>query len=86
MRDHNIELHIEELVLNGFPSIDKDHFGEAVQRELSRLFSERGMPPLLSQSGALAQLDVSNITLKPNSTGGEIAAGVAQTLYGGFEK
>ena len=41
-KPYNIELHIEELVLHGFSPRDRDAIGEAVQRELTRLFVEQG--------------------------------------------
>ena len=43
----NVELNIEELVLHGFPPGEHQHIGEAVERELSRLFAEQGVPPSL---------------------------------------
>lgn len=38
-----VELHIEELVLHGFPPLDARAVGEAVERELAALMAER--PP-----------------------------------------
>ena len=45
----NIELHIEELVLHGFEPGDRHRIGEAIERELARLFAEQGTPPSLAQ-------------------------------------
>src|SRR3712207_3298477 len=53
----NIELHIEELVLHGFAPGDRYRIGEAVQRELARLFAEQGVPPSLVGGGEVAHLD-----------------------------
>ena len=49
MTPYNIELHIEELVLHGFAPKDRYTIGEAVQRELSRLFAEQGVHSSLSR-------------------------------------
>jgi len=40
----NLELNLEELVLHDFPGVDRDRIARAVQRELERLFAERGIP------------------------------------------
>ena len=44
-----IELHIEELVLHGFAPADRYRIGDTVQRELTRLLAEQGMPASLIQ-------------------------------------
>jgi len=40
-----IEVHIEELILEGFAPGDRWRVGAAVQEELGRLFSRQGVPP-----------------------------------------
>ena len=45
----NIELEIDELVLHGVAPTDRVAVGEAVQHELTRLLTERGVPPSLEQ-------------------------------------
>ena len=45
MKPGNIELHIEELVLNGFGPVDRYRIGVAVEVELARLFAEQSVPP-----------------------------------------
>ncbi len=86
MKSRNIELHIDELVLDGFENIDSDQFGETLQLELSRLFSERGIPALLNRGGALARLDAGEAATATDSTEGSTARQVARAIYGGFEK
>jgi hypothetical protein len=86
MKPTNVELHIEELVLDGLPHVDRDRFGQAVQQELSRLFSEQGLPPSLHHGRALAQLDGGNIEVAPGAAEGSVAAQVARAVYGGFKK
>ena len=77
----NIELHIEELVLHGFSPRERYAIGEAVQRELTRLFTEQGVPPSLLHPRAAARLDLEplrgDMTAKPDVLG----RAVARALY-----
>lgn len=57
MKRKNIELNIEELVLPGFKASERYRIGEAVERELARLFAEQGMPQSLVKSGEIARLE-----------------------------
>lgn len=79
----NVELHIEELVLHGFP---QDHLiGEAVERELSRLFTERGVPPSLARGGDLPHLDAGAFQINPELGAEAVGARIARSLYGGLD-
>lgn len=42
---HAIELHVEELVLDGFAPGDRDRISASFDSELARIFGERGVPP-----------------------------------------
>ena len=57
MKPKNIELNIEELVLHGFSPGDRYGIGEAVERELTRLLADRGVPESLAQGGEVASVD-----------------------------
>ena len=78
----NVELHIEELVLHGFSPGDRYRIGDAVQRELTHLFIEQGVPP--AQSGELAYLDGGAFEVRPGSGAEEIGVRVARAVYGGL--
>ncbi len=82
----NIELHIEELVLNGFKHSDRYEIGEAVERELTQLFKEQGIPPSFSRDGDTARLDAESFKMGDNSKAPMIGAQVAQAVYGGFRR
>jgi hypothetical protein len=43
LKPQAIELHIEEVVLDGFARRDRHAIGDAIERELSRLLAERGI-------------------------------------------
>lgn len=81
--DVNVELHIEELVLHGFP---QDHrISDAVERELSRLFTERGVPPSLTHGGDIPSLDAGAFQIDPDHGAEAVGAQVARTLYAGLD-
>jgi hypothetical protein len=86
MIPHNIELHIEELVLHGFAPKDRHAIGEAIQRELTRLFAEQGVPQSFGRGYEAARLDGGAFHVKPGSKADAIGTQVAQSVYGGLRK
>jgi hypothetical protein len=81
---NNVELHVEELVLRGFAPGDRSRIGRALERELARLFAERGAPPALSQGREVARLDGGAFEVAPGDGAEVIGAGVARAVYGGL--
>jgi hypothetical protein len=80
-----IHLHIEELVLHGFPSGDRHRIGDAVQRELTRLFTEGRTPPALAKSAEIDRLNAGSFqmtTARPEATGAQ----VARAVFGGLKQ
>ncbi len=77
----NIEINIEELRLHGFSRIDSYRIGQALQLELTRLFTEREIPPSLTQDGEFAGLDGGTFNVAPDSRGQVIGAQVAKSTY-----
>jgi hypothetical protein len=84
MRPANVELHIEELVLHGFAPGDRYLIGEAVERELQRLFAEQGAPPSLTHGAEIGRLDGGSFGVGAGSRGDVIGAHVAQAVYEGL--
>lgn len=84
MSSRNLELNIEELVLHDFPGIERDRIVRAVQRELERLFAERGIPPSLEMKDEVARIEGGSFEAEPGSSAEEIGVQVAQYLYGGM--
>ena len=82
----SIDLHIEELILRGFAPGDRYRIAHSMKSELSRLFAERGIPPLLAQNGAIPGLNGGVLEVLPGSTAGVIGRQLAQALYGGLTK
>jgi hypothetical protein len=78
-----IELTIDELVLHGLDPSDRAGIREAIERELSRLFAQRGVPPsLAAERGRTARLDDATDEVQAGSRADAIGAQVARTLYG----
>ncbi len=81
-----VEVHIGELVLEGFPSMDQTQVGAVVQQELSRLFAEGGVPAGLARQGGIAGLDGGDFQLVPDSNAQAIGSRIAQAVYGGLSR
>jgi hypothetical protein len=84
MKPTNVELHIEELVLHGFAPGDRYRIGDAMERELVRLFAEQGTPPSPAQRREVARLDGGAFEVAPGSKAEAIGIGVARSWYGGL--
>lgn len=82
MKPQKIELHIEELVLHGFAPGDRYRIGEAVERELARLFGGACVPPSLAQSVEVESLDGGAFQVAPGARAETIGAQVALAIYG----
>ncbi len=82
----NVELRIDELVLHGFAPGDRHRIGAAVERELSRLFADKGTPPSLARGGSIERLDGGAFEAKPGSGAEAIGARVARAVYGGLSR
>ncbi len=86
MKPKSIELHIEELVLDGFSSGDNSDIKEAVEIELSRMLREQGSPQLLAESSEIERLQGGKFDVKESSRYDVIGAAVARSIYGGLKR
>ncbi len=85
MRPGDLEVHIEELMIDGASGIDAADLGPAVERELGRLFSEGGLPPSLARGGAVAQVDGGSIELPAEGGTSGLGARIAGGVYGSLK-
>lgn len=77
-----IDLRIDELVLHGLDPSDRAGLSEVIERELTRLFAERGAPPSLATRGRrFARLEHAATEVPAGSRADRIGAQVARTLY-----
>ncbi len=85
-----IDLHIEELILDGFPPEQRGAIAAALQDELARQLAESAALPSLAEGGRFAQLDGGSFTLTPGAQaeaiGAQIAAQVLHTVHGGMRE
>ncbi|MGH9508410.1 MAG: hypothetical protein ACRD2M_00605 [Terriglobales bacterium] len=81
MKPRSLAVEIEALVLHGFAPGDRHRVAAAVQRELERLFRERGVPPALTASAQFAQLGDATIQAVPGSRSETIGRDVARAVY-----
>lgn len=81
----DIEIHIDELVLHGFPPADRYQVAEALERELVRLLADGGIPALLRQSGSIPSLTGHETEISMAS--GEVPSGeqIARTVFEGWK-
>ncbi len=85
-KPYNIELHIEELVLHGFSPNDRHAIGEAVQRELTRLFAEQGVHSSLRRAFEADRVDGGVFHVKPGARAEGIGRQLGQTVYSGLQQ
>lgn len=77
-----IDVHIEELVLTGFPRGASGAIGEAVQRQLTHLFTERGVPAPMQQSVETLRVDAGSFTVGAGARPLVIGGQIANAVYG----
>jgi hypothetical protein len=76
-----IELQIDELVLHGFARIDRYRIARALESELARLISTRGMPPAWEKGADLRSLDGSAVKLPAGARPDVVGRQVAREVY-----
>lgn len=79
-----IEVHIETLVLHGFPPEQRHAIAAAVEAALAALVAERGVPPAWTGGGETPLLDGGQFEVAPAARPEAIGAQVAQAVYGGL--
>jgi hypothetical protein len=82
--NRNIDLHIEELVLDGFPAQDKELITLAMQQEITRLINNGKTPAALIQNNNLSRIDGGSFQVKPGDSPGTTGIQIARSLYRGL--
>lgn len=80
-----IELHIDELILEGFPVSDPNRITSVVQQELHRLLSQGELPSRMKRNGDIERLDGGAIQIEPRTTPENTGVRIARSLYGGLQ-
>ena len=81
---YNVELHIDEIVLHGFVHRDRYEIQEAIQRELTRLIADEGLPSPFHQGDEAARLDAGSVMMHRGISPSEVGIQVAQAVYRGL--
>jgi hypothetical protein len=79
--NQNIELHIEELVLHGFSPYQRKDIAGAIQAELTRLFTEQGIPASLKTAINAPSLNAGAFNMNKENAGKTIGNKVAGSVY-----
>lgn len=82
----NINLHIERLVLDGLDLAPEQRplLQAAVESELSRLLTERGLSPGLAQGVAVPRLSAQDIRMTSANNPKQLGQQIAQSVYRGI--
>ena len=80
----SVEVHIDELVLHGFEPAQRYTIGDAIERELTRLFTDHGAPMAITHDVDIAHLNGGAIDVKPGSNGETAGIQLARIIYGGL--
>jgi hypothetical protein len=81
-----IDLHIEELVLDGFAPGDRHRIGAALERELTRLLTEHGAPASWAGGGGVPRLDGGTFDAKPGARPERVGTQIAQSVFRGMNR
>ena len=84
MTPARIELEIGELILHGVPAHRSAAVAAALTGELTRLLTERGLPPKLAISGEWAGLDGLELSANDARTPEALGIRAAQSIYEGM--
>ena len=74
-----IALHINELVLHGFPVQGRHAVGDAVQAELTRMLSTTGLPNYVTSD----TIDGGSFHVAPRAKPNAVGGLIAKAIYGG---
>jgi hypothetical protein len=80
----NLDLRIEELILHGVPSADREQVAGAIGRALTRLFEQHGVPPGLARLGEIDRLGAPALSLRPGDDAEALGARIARAIYDGL--
>ncbi len=80
----SVNFHIDELVLHGFEPGQRYAIGDAMQRELTRLFTEEGAPVAITDDLEIAHLNGGVIDVGPSANGEATGIQLARKIYGGL--
>ena len=78
-----VELHIEELVLDGFEPHQRYEIAEALRARLGEILADRGVPSALLEN--IGAIDAGSISLGQSVSPARTGSAAADAIYRGFE-
>jgi hypothetical protein len=81
-----VELHIEELVLDGFAPSERYGISDALERELAWLLGQQGIPNSLRSESAIDGIKGGAFNGAHNTKPPAIGRQIAQAVYQGFNQ
>ena len=81
-----VEIHIEELVLHGFPPGDRYRIADALQQELTHLLEARTLPACPQDIVAVNQINAGTIRLNSGANARVIGGKAAHALHQGISR
>ena len=81
-----VDIYIDKLVLHGFAASQRHHIADAVQAELTRLFSEKGVPAPLHTAANTPVIKAENVHMSNGTKNNTIGNSIAGSVYKSFEK
>jgi hypothetical protein len=83
----SIEVHIEEIVLQGFPPAQRHSIADGIERELARLLSRNDAPPHWSAGCAeMDELDAGSFTVEYGRKPLAVGSDIARAIYRGLSR
>ncbi len=79
-----IEVNIDELALHGFSPTERYQIAAELQIELTRLFTEKGLPSSFKNNGSIEQLNAGSFQLQNNNRRGSAGSQIAASVYNSF--
>jgi len=80
----SIELHIEELIVDGFTPDNRERFVVAVETELVRMLNEKGIEHSLTENMEIERITGSAFRLKPDEPSETAGRHLAKAIYKGM--
>ena len=82
VRRPSVSLEIDELVISGWPRSAAHDIGDAIQGELTRLLSDRGVPAPMRRPMRIGSLDAGSVATVHNAQPAAIGTQIAGAVYG----
>lgn len=76
-----LELHIGEIIIDGFTDLDSNAIQSVIQDELTCLFSKHNIPDSLARGNGIPMLDGGTTEISRQTEAHTIGAQIAQAVY-----